>query len=79
MTFDPNLVLFYVNNIENSTHFYSELLNDKPIHTEPEYVMSIYALGIIIPKKIYSCCHNPKRCSGNCRCTNFFGAEKASI
>lgn len=39
MSFDPNLVLFYVSNTEDSTYFYSELLNAQPIHTEPNYVM----------------------------------------
>lgn len=46
MTFDPNLVLFYVSNIENSAHFYSELLNVQPIHTEPNYVMFLLKAGL---------------------------------
>ncbi|KTD10804.1 bleomycin resistance protein [Legionella gratiana] len=46
MTFDPNLVLFYVSNIENSTHFYSELLNVQPIHTEPDYAMFLLKPGL---------------------------------
>ena len=46
MTFDPNLVLFYVSNIENSTHFYSELLNAQPIHTEPDYAMFLLKSGL---------------------------------
>ena len=46
MTFDPNLVLFYVSNIENSTHFYSELLNAQPIHSEPDYVMFLLKSGL---------------------------------
>jgi predicted enzyme related to lactoylglutathione lyase len=46
MSFDPNLVLFYVSNIENSTNFYSELLNVQPIHTEPNYVMFLLKSGL---------------------------------
>lgn len=46
MTFDPNLILFYVSNIANSTHFYSELLNAQPIHTEPDYVMFLLKSGL---------------------------------
>lgn len=46
MSFDPNLVLFYVSNIEKSTHFYSELLTAHPIHTEPDYVMFLLKSGL---------------------------------
>ncbi|MBI2785319.1 MAG: drug:proton antiporter [Legionella longbeachae] len=46
MSFDPNLVLFYVINIENSKNFYSELLNAQPIHNEPDYVMFSLKSGL---------------------------------
>ncbi|HAT1129874.1 TPA: drug:proton antiporter [Legionella pneumophila] len=46
MTFDPNLVLFYVSDIEKSTRFYSELLNAQPIHTEPDYSMFLLKSGL---------------------------------
>lgn len=46
MLLDPNLVLFYVRNIEGSTNFYSELLNTNPIHTESDYVMFLLKSGL---------------------------------
>ncbi|WP_115707059.1 VOC family protein [Legionella sainthelensi] len=46
MLLDPNLVLFYVRNIEASTNFYSELLNTNPIHTESNYVMFLLKSGL---------------------------------
>lgn len=46
MIYNPNLVLFYVSNIQNSTHFYSELLNAPPIYVEPDYVMFLLKSGL---------------------------------
>ncbi|ARM35232.1 drug:proton antiporter [Legionella longbeachae] len=46
MLLDPNLVLFYVRNLEGSTNFYSELLNTHPIHTESDYVMFLLKSGL---------------------------------
>jgi catechol 2,3-dioxygenase-like lactoylglutathione lyase family enzyme len=46
MSFDPNLVLLYVSSVEKSTSFYTQILNNLPVHSEPDYTMFLLKSGL---------------------------------